>query len=137
MAGVVQGQVDAARAAGATTVVLISHLQNWNNERSIVIPMLKGVDVVLSGGGHELMADADDLLIPGDSRAIAGMPQFVNDAEGSAVAVVTSHFGNRYVGELNLTLDDATGRLSSVDSSRMLRVSGAAAMPTASPATAS
>lgn len=127
MAGVVQGQVDAARAAGATTVVLISHLQNWNNERSIVIPMLKGVDVVLSGGGHELMADADDLLIPGDSRAIAGMPQFVNDAEGKAVAVVTSHFGNRYVGELNLTLDDATGRLSSVDSSRMLRVSGAAA----------
>jgi len=127
MATVVQGQVNAARAAGATTVVLMSHLQNWNNERNTVIPALRGVDVVLSGGGHELMADTDDSLIPGDSRAITGMPQFVADADGKQVAVVTSNFGNRYVGELNLTLDDTTGKLSSVDSSRMLRVSGAAA----------
>jgi 5'-nucleotidase/UDP-sugar diphosphatase len=127
MATVVQGQVDAARAAGASTVVLMSHLQNWNNERNTVIPALRGVDVVLSGGGHELMADTDDALIPGDSRAITGMPQFVADADGKQVAVVTSNFGNRYVGELNLTLDDATGKLSSIDSSRMLRVSGAAA----------
>jgi len=127
MATVVQGQVDAARAAGAGTVVLMSHLQNWNNERNTVIPALRGVDVVLSGGGHELMADTDDLLLPGDSRAITGMPQFVADADGKPVAVVTSNFGNRYVGELNLSIDDATGKLSSVDSSRMLRVSGAAA----------
>jgi 5'-nucleotidase / UDP-sugar diphosphatase len=127
MTTVVQTQVDAARAAGASTVVLMTHLQNWNNERNTVIPALRGVDVVLSGGGHELMADTDDLLLPGDSRAITGMPQFVADADGKQVAVVTSNFGNRYVGELNLTLDDATGKLSSVDSSRMLRVSGAAA----------
>jgi 5'-nucleotidase len=129
MATVVQGQVDAARAAGATTVVLMSHLQNWNNERNTVIPALRGVDVVLSGGGHELMTDADDLLIAGDTRptAITGMPQLVADADGKQVAVVTSNFGNRYVGELNLTLDDATGQVSSIDSSRMLRVSGATA----------
>jgi 5'-nucleotidase len=126
MATVVQGQVDAARAAGATTVVLMSHLQNWNNEKNIVIPVLRGVDVVLSGGGHELMADTDDLLLPLDSRTITGMPQFVADADGRQVAVVTSNFGNRYVGELNLTLN-AEGKVSSVDSSRMLRVSGAAA----------
>ena len=129
MAAVVQGQVNAARAAGATTVVLMSHLQNWNNERNTVIPALRGVDVVLSGGGHELMTDADDLLIAGDTRptAITGMPQMVADADGRQVAVVTSNFGNRYVGQLNLTLDDATGQVSSIDSSRMLRVSGAAA----------
>ncbi len=127
MAGLVQANVDAARAAGATTVVLMSHLQNWSNEKTIVIPSLRGVDVVLSGGGHELMADAGDLLLPGDSRAISGMPQFVSDADGKAVAVLTSNFGNRYVGELNLNIDDATGRVRAVASSRMLRVSGAAA----------
>lgn len=127
MTALVQGQVNSARAAGATTVVLMSHLQNWNNERNVVIPALRGVDVVLSGGGHELMADSDDRLLPLDSRAIAGMPQMVADADGKPVAVVTSNFGNRYVGELNLTIDDATGKVSSVDSSRMLRVSGAAA----------
>jgi 5'-nucleotidase / UDP-sugar diphosphatase len=127
LAGTIQNNVNAARAAGATTVVLMSHLQNWTNERNIVIPRLTGVDVVLSGGGHELMADTDDLLIPGDTRAITGMPQTVTDAAGRSVAVVTSNFGNRYVGELNFTIDDTTGALTSIDGSRMLRVSGAAA----------
>jgi 5'-nucleotidase len=129
MASIVQGHVDAVRAQGASTVIVMSHLQNWNNEKDIVIPALRGVDIVLSGGGHELMADVDDLLIPGDSRAITGMPQFVGDADGKPVAVVTSNFGNRYVGELKLTIDDATGAVSSIDGTRMLRVSGAAADP--------
>jgi len=127
LASTIQTNVNAARAAGATTVVLMSHLQNWNNEKNTVIPNLTGVDIVLSGGGHELMADADDTLIPGDTRAIAGMPQFVTDGAGKQVAVVTSNFGNRYVGELNFTIDDTTGAVTSIDSSRMLRVSGRAA----------
>jgi 5'-nucleotidase / UDP-sugar diphosphatase len=125
LASVIQTNVDAARAAGAETVVLMSHLQNWNNERNTVIPRLKGVDIVLSGGGHELMADTDDLLIPGTAPAITGMPQLVNDADGKPVAVVTSNFGNRYVGELNFTIDNS-GAVT-IDGSRMLRVSGAAA----------
>lgn len=120
----VQSQVDSLRAAGAGTVILMSHLQNVNNEKSVLIPQLKGVDVVLSGGGHELMADVDDILIPGDTRALTGMPQMVNDADGKSVAVVTSNFGNRYVGELNLTIDDTTGAVTGIDSSRMLRVTG-------------
>jgi 5'-nucleotidase / UDP-sugar diphosphatase len=127
MAGIVQANVDAVRAQGANTVILVSHLQNWNNERDIVIPALNGVDIVVSGGGHELMADTDDVLIPGDNRGITGMPQFVEDAMGRQVAVVTSNFGNRYVGELNLTIDDTTGVVTSIDGSRLLRVSGAAA----------
>lgn len=122
----VQAQVDSLRSQGANTVIVMSHLQNWNNEKNTMIPQLKGVDVVLSGGGHELMADMDDILIPGDSRAITGMPQFVNDADGKAVAVVTSNFGNRYVGELNLTIDDTTGAVTGIEGSRMLRVSGRA-----------
>ena len=123
----VQAQVDALRSAGAGTVIMLSHLQNANNELNVVVPKLKGVDVVISGGGHELMADLDDVLLPNDSRAFTGMPQFAVDADGKQVAVVTGNFGNRYVGELSLTLDDATGALASVDGSRMLRVSGTGA----------
>jgi 5'-nucleotidase / UDP-sugar diphosphatase len=124
LASTIQSRVDMARAAGAGTVVLMSHLQNWNNERNVVIPRLTGVDVVLSGGGHELMADADDALLPGGVRDITGMPQIVNDAAGRGVAVVTSNFGNRYVGQLTVTLDDATGQLSAINGSAMHRVSG-------------
>jgi len=123
----VQAQVDALRSAGAGTVIMLSHLQNANNELNIVVPRLKGVDVVISGGGHELMADLDDVLLPGDSRAFTGMPRFAIDADGKQVALVTSNFGNRYVGELNLTLNETTGALASIDSSRMLRVSGTGA----------
>lgn len=126
LASTIQSNVDAARAAGATTVVLMSHLQNWNNERNTVVPLLRNVDVVLSGGGHELMADAGDALIPGTSASINGHPQFVSDADGRSVAVVTSNFGNRYVGELTLNIG-VDGRVTGVDGSRMLRVSGAAA----------
>lgn len=123
----VQGQIDAARAQGANTVIVMSHLQNAANERNVLIPQLRNVDVVLSGGGHELMADIDDALIPGDSRGITGLPQMVKGADGRDVALVTSNFGNRYVGELNLTIDDVTGAVTAIDGSRMLRVSGAAA----------
>jgi len=127
LAGVIQTNVDAARAAGATAVVLMSHLQNWTNERNTVVPLLSGVDVVLSGGGHELMADTDDVLLPGDARAITGMPQFVTAADGRQVALVTSNFGNRYVGQLTLDIDDATGTVTGVDGSKLHRVSGNAA----------
>ena len=120
----VQQQIDAARAQGAGSVIVISHLQNAANERDVLIPGLRGVDVVLSGGGHELMADADDALIPGDVRAITGLPQTVKDAEGKGVAMVTSNFGNRYVGELNLTLDDTTGAVTAINGANLYRVSG-------------
>ncbi|MDP3873833.1 MAG: 5'-nucleotidase C-terminal domain-containing protein [Methyloversatilis sp.] len=123
----VQQQIDAARAQGAGSVIVISHLQNAANERDVLIPGLRGVDVVLSGGGHELMADADDALIPGDVRAITGLPQTVTDADGKGVAMVTSSFGNRYVGELNLTLDDTTGAVTAINGANLYRVSGALA----------
>lgn len=123
----VQQQIDAARAQGAGSVIVISHLQNAANERNVLIPGLRGVDVVLSGGGHELMADADDALIPGDVRAITGLPQTITDADGKGVAMVTSNFGNRYVGELNLTLDDTTGVVTAINGANLYRVSGALA----------
>ena len=41
--------------------------------------------------------------------------------------MVTGHFGNRYVGEVNFTIDDSTGLVTSLDSTRMIRVSGAIA----------
>ncbi|NBD21241.1 alkaline phosphatase [Aquabacterium fontiphilum] len=123
----IQSEVNALRASGVGTVILLSHLQNAANERNVVIPALTGVDLVVSGGGHELMADPDDLLINGGvAAAFNSHPVYATDASGKAVPVVTSHFGNRYVGEVNLTLDDTTGALVSIDSTRMHRVSGAA-----------
>lgn len=67
---IIQAEVDRLRSTeGVNTVILMSHLQNSNNEISIVVPALSGVDLVVSGGGHELMVDPDDLLINGGVAA--------------------------------------------------------------------
>ncbi len=126
---VIQAEVNRLRAAGpigddVDAVIIMSHLQNSNNERTIMVPGLTGVDLVLSGGGHELMADGADLLISGGVAAtFSTHPIFADDASAKSVPIVTSHFGNRYVGELRATIDDVTGAFSvDVPNSRMLRV---------------
>lgn len=126
---IIQAEVNRLRTSeGVTVVILMSHLQNAANEINTVVPALSGVDLVVSGGGHELMTDADDLLINGGVAATFNThPTFTTDATGKQVPVLTGHFGNRYVGEVNLTINDTTGALSNIDSTRMIRVSGAAA----------
>ena len=125
----IQAEVNRLRSEqGVTTVILMSHLQNAANEISVVVPALTGVDLVLSGGGHELMVDPDDALINGGVAATyTSHPVNATDAHGRTVPVLTSHFGNRYVGQVNFTIDDARGTFVGIESSKMMRVSGATA----------
>lgn len=125
----VQAEVDRLRASeGVTVVIVMSHLQNAANEIHTLVPGLRGVDLVVSGGGHELMSDPDDVLINGGvTPSFSTHPVMATDRDGKAVPVVTGHFGNRYVGEVSFTLDDSSGAVASLDATRMIRVSGAAA----------
>lgn len=125
----VQAEIDDLRAnQGVSVVIVMSHLQNAQNERGVLIPGLSGVDLVISGGGHELMVDTDDLLINGGvAPTFNTHPVYAADSQGKQVPLVTGHFGNRYVGEVNLTLDDTTGAVTALNGTRMIRVTGAAA----------
>ncbi|PKO33536.1 MAG: alkaline phosphatase [Betaproteobacteria bacterium HGW-Betaproteobacteria-7] len=125
----IQAEIDDLRNnQGVGAVILLSHLQNAQNEIGAIVPALTGVDLVVSGGGHELMTDPDDLLINGGvARTFTTHPVYATAADGKSVPVVTGHFGNRYVGELTLTLDDTTGAVTAIAATRMIRVSGAAA----------
>ncbi len=129
MIPLVQAEIDRLRNnEGVTVVIVMSHLQNANNEINTMVPALRGVDMVISGGGHELMKDSDDLVISGGvAPTFNTHPVYATDSTGKQVPVVTGHFGNRYVGEVNLTIDDSTGLVTSLDSTRMIRVTGAAA----------
>jgi 5'-nucleotidase / UDP-sugar diphosphatase len=126
---IIQAEITRLRSEqGVTTVILMSHLQNAANEINVVIPALTGVDLVLSGGGHELMVDPDDALINGGVAAtFTSHPVNALDANGKTVPVLTSHFGNRYVGQVNFSIDDSNGRFVAIESSKMMRVTGAAA----------
>ncbi len=123
----VQNEIDRLRSVeGVTVVIVMSHLQSASNEINTLVPALRDVDMVISGGGHELMKDSDDpVIINGVAPTFNTHPVYATDSTGKQVPVVTGHFGNRYVGEVNLTIDDTTGAVTSLDSTRMIRVSGA------------
>ena len=69
----VQVPIDDLQSAGVDKIVLISHLQSINEELAL-IPQLSGVDVVIAGGGDELLANPGDLLVPGDTPHPAPYP---------------------------------------------------------------
>jgi 2',3'-cyclic-nucleotide 2'-phosphodiesterase (5'-nucleotidase family) len=128
----VQAEIDDLRNnQGVQTIIILSHLQGVANERDLLVPGLRGVDLVISGGGHELMRDPDDLLIPGATPTFATHPILATDASGRSVPVVTSNFGNRYVGEVRIDLDDSTGAVRAIEGTSMLRVSGRSGDPDA------
>ena len=57
---------EAARltAAGVNKIILSSHLQNTENEKTVVAG-LQNVDIVISGGADDLLANSGDRLVPG------------------------------------------------------------------------
>lgn len=121
----VQAEINGLRTnQGVDVIIVMSHLQNAQNEINTLIPGLSGVDLVISGGGHELMTDADDALINGGvAPTFTTHPTLVNDKDNTPVPMLTGHFGNRYVGEINATINDTTGDFA-ISSTRMIRVSG-------------
>jgi 5'-nucleotidase len=91
--------------SGIDKIVLISHLQGLASEIELT-GQLRDVDVVIGGGGDEVLADSDDPLFPGDADNVFGTyPQVAADADGGQVPVVTTPGNYRYVGNLEVTFD--------------------------------
>ena len=107
LVNLVQEQVDMLESHGVNKIILSSHLLNIQNEINLVA-QLDGVDVVISGGGDELLANPGDLLIPGDEgRVYGGYPQLATDMDGTIVPVVTTSGEYGYVGQLVVAFDKA------------------------------
>jgi len=124
--GAVQEEVDRLHAMGVKMIILSSHLQSIQEELSL-IEELRGVDVVIAGGGDELLADETTLLIPGDEDAIFGpYPLLAEAADGTTVPVVTTPGSYGYVGRLMVGFDRAGDVVAVDDRSGLVRVSGVA-----------
>lgn len=115
IAAIVQAQVNTLISNGANIIILISHLQNLNNELALV-PQLDGIDVVIAGGGDEFLANPGiSPVYPGDVvNPARPYPTLANDINGDPVQVVTSTGEYRYVGRLVVEFDDF-GNFVSVD----------------------
>ncbi|MEM9893577.1 MAG: esterase-like activity of phytase family protein [Actinomycetota bacterium] len=103
VAAAIQAEVDALRAGGVEVVIVSSHLQGLDQDREI-IPLLRGVDAYVAGGGDELLANPGDPLAPGDEPQGA-YPQVVADADGIERPLVATPGDYSYLGRLELQFD--------------------------------
>ena len=101
----VQAEVERLEDLGYNKIILVSHLQDVAEEIELV-GSLKGVDVVIAGGGDDLLRNEGDTCLP-EEEAVAPYPIMVEDATGTMVPVVTAPGGYRCIGELNVTFDAA------------------------------
>ena len=113
VAGEVQAEVDRLEASGVNKIVLLSHLQDVDAEIALV-GQIHGVDVVVAGGGDELLANACDRLIPDRDEIFGPYPIMATDRDGTEVPVVTTAGQYSYLGKLVVTFDP-NGNLLSVD----------------------
>ena len=111
----IQQEVDRLTHFGINKIILISHLQGISDGELQLIKQLSNVDIVIAGGGDELLANDDTLLIPGDEAEIYdSYPMWVNDKNNQAVPIVTTMGQYRYLGRLIAHFDNQ-GHLISID----------------------
>lgn len=107
----VQAAVDALLPLGVNKVIVLAHLQQYQNEFSLA-QQLRDVDVVIAGGSHAIFAKPEDRLRAGDV-AHEPYPVMFQSITGEPVAVVNCGANYRYVGRLIASFD-AAGRLANV-----------------------
>lgn len=121
----VQAEVDKLTAQGVDKIVLVSHLQDINEEKSLA-GKLKDVDVIVAAGSDTRLANPDDLLLPlAGETAVPSYPLIYNSETGQQVSslaalpagvapllIVSTDGEYKYLG--NLQLDFANGKVSSI-----------------------
>ncbi|MFI4882885.1 MAG: 5'-nucleotidase C-terminal domain-containing protein, partial [Phycisphaerales bacterium JB064] len=124
---IIQAEIDAMTSDGVNIIILSSHLQGLTEELSL-IGSLRGIDVIVGGGGGELLANPGDLLVPGDTAqevgGQSGYPIYGTDADGNQIPVVTTSGDYRYMGRLIVGFDVDGNVVEVLDESGPVRVSG-------------
>jgi 2',3'-cyclic-nucleotide 2'-phosphodiesterase (5'-nucleotidase family) len=105
VADAINDEIARLEGNGVNKFVVISHLQSVAEDLALG-PMLDGVDIMVAGGGDEVLANEDDLLVPGDVRA-EDYPLWTTRSDGKAVPVVTTAGDYKYIGRLTGGFDRA------------------------------
>lgn len=107
LASIIQAEVNSLLATGVNKIVVLAHMQQLFIERELA-QRLTGVDVIIAGGSHTLLADSTDRLRPGDAVEPDNLYPLieVNPTTGERVLVVNTAANYTYVGRLVATFDD-------------------------------
>ena len=121
---IVQAQVTALENDGVNKIILISHLQGIASEKDLV-SKIAGVDIVIAGGGDELLTNNPTLGQPFNLSVVDQYPVVSLDKNGDNVYLVTTPGNYRYLGNLNVDFD-ADGKITNVLPSDLIIVTGEA-----------
>jgi 5'-nucleotidase len=120
----IQAEVDALTAEGVKHIIVMTHLQGISVERTLA-RQLRDVDVLVAGGGDELLWNPGQLLIPDDATdanndgipdiRYGSYPVMETDATGQQLPIITTRGDFRYVGRFVADFD-GNGRIVSIDS---------------------
>ena len=99
----VTAEAQSLAAQGVNKIILVSHLQGVSEEIALVAD-LAGVDVVIAGGGDDLLRNEGDTCMP-DDDPVGPYPLLVEDSTGTDVPVITAPGGYRCIGALTLVFD--------------------------------
>ena len=108
LASILQPVIDDLRAQGVNKIILMSHLQNLNNERALA-PLLEGVDIILAAGSNTRLGDADDeaVAFPGHAADFADTyPIVTAGADGKTTLIVNTDNEYTYLGRLVVDFDE-------------------------------
>ena len=106
LAAILQPVIDSLRIGqGINKIVLLAHLQQISLEMALA-PLLRGVDVLISGGNHSVMADANDILRPGDV-AVGTYPMVFRNADNEPLLLVNTGAEYSYLGRLQVPFSAA------------------------------
>jgi 2',3'-cyclic-nucleotide 2'-phosphodiesterase (5'-nucleotidase family) len=109
---VVAAEVATLTDMGVNKIILISHLQSINEDLALAT-QLSGVDVIIAGGGDELLSNDPANEIDGQ-QIFGEYPIDTTDADGQPVYVVTTPGEYRYLGNLIVEFDEQ-GRVTMID----------------------
>ena len=122
---VVQNEINALLNGGINKIIFVSHLQGLAEDKAL-IAQLSGVDIAITGGSNDVLANPGDLLLPGDTSG-GTYPIVVKDLSGRKISIVTTGGEYKYVGRLIVDFDKTTGEITRIDpDSGPVRVAGGA-----------
>ena len=99
----VTAEAESLAAQGVNKIILVSHLQGVSEEIALVAD-LAGVDIVIAGGGDDLLRNEGDTCMP-DEETDKPYPLLVEDSTGTKVPVITAPGGYRCIGALTAVFD--------------------------------
>jgi 5'-nucleotidase len=119
----IQREIRQLTRNGVNKIIVFGQLQGINEDFALA-SQLRGVDIIVSGGGQELLANPGNLLVPGDVNIFGPYPMYATGADGASIPVVTTSGDYKYVGRLVVNFDK-DGKIISVDPvSGPVRVAG-------------